>query len=149
MALPLHYLAYQKTSTPYSRSLFTTNQVRVFVSDLVGTPSPTVVLTDTKELNFKHTVEVEYSKEDAQQLQVSVKPHYGRVFLSAKCTEHVLTTNKIFEPLTTPFLEYSKCIKSMAVPYTVRTRSSSHSYFIATVKRRIGAILLYQCSRNS
>uniref|UniRef100_A0A4D5S653 Putative vitellogenin n=1 Tax=Ixodes scapularis TaxID=6945 RepID=A0A4D5S653_IXOSC len=99
-------------------SLFTTNQVRVFVSDLVGTPSPTVVLTDTKELNFKHTVEVEYSKEDAQQLQVSVKPHYGRVFLSAKCTEHVLTTNKIFEPLTTPFLEYSKCIKSMAVPYT-------------------------------
>ncbi|CAN8028719.1 unnamed protein product [Ixodes persulcatus] len=99
-------------------SLFTTNQVRVFVPDLVGTPSPTVVLTDTKELNFKHTVEVEYNKEDAQQLQVSVKPHYGRVFLSAKCTEHVLTPNKFFEPLTTPFLEYSKCIKSMAVPYT-------------------------------
>ncbi|CAN7937372.1 unnamed protein product [Ixodes hexagonus] len=107
-----------KLSGTVHPTVFTTKQARVFVSDLVGEPVPTVVLTDTKELNFKHTVEVEYNKEDAHLVKLTVKPHYGRVFLSAKCTEHVLDTNKFFEPLTTPFLDYSKCVKTLAVPYT-------------------------------
>lgn len=104
-------------------SVLSTKQVRVFVPVVVGKEAPTVVVTDVKETNFKKVLTVDYNAEGPKEVKFTVKPYYGRVFFSAHCTEHKLDTHKVFEPLAGPYVDYSKCVKSLTVPYTVSTLS--------------------------
>lgn len=87
----------------------------------MGKPHPTVLVTDVKETNFKHTFDLEYNKQAEKEFKLTVKPQYGRVFYSARCTEHKLDDFKFYEPFTGPVFDSSKCVKTVTYPYTVST----------------------------
>lgn len=106
-------------SSAHRYSLLSMMQVRVFVPNIVGKESPSVVVTDVNEINLKQTLTFEHNALGPKEFKFSSKPFHGRVVFSTHCTEHKLETHDVFVPVTRPYLDTSKCIKSVGVPHRV------------------------------
>ncbi|XP_064477262.1 uncharacterized protein LOC135391095 [Ornithodoros turicata] len=93
-------------------------QTRVVAADLEKFHSPSVVVSDVKEIALQSHVILSYYNA-TRRLFLEVKPKFNRMLLSTHCVEHNLKWHLLLSGSPSePWLDYSKCYKSLPFPYT-------------------------------
>ncbi|OQR72029.1 vitellogenin 1-like [Tropilaelaps mercedesae] len=91
-------------------------QSRTFVAEMQGQMTPTMKVTDLKELNLQANFRIGY-EHSARRFRVSITPQFDRIFHTGLCTELKLDTNTIIDSEPgNKVVDYGKCIKSMQWP---------------------------------
>lgn len=108
-------------SGTFHPAVLSLRQTLVFAADVQKLLSPSVVISDVKEVALKSKVIVSYYH-PTKRLFAEVKPEFNRLLLTTHCVEHTLKKNLLLsEDPSEPWMDYGECVKSLPVPYLLNS----------------------------